>query len=606
VKVTPAHDPTDFEIGHRHGMPRPNILTADARISDEAPDEFRGLDRYEARARVLERLRELGKVVKEERPYVHSVGHCYRCGTEIEPWISGLQWFVAVDKLKGPAREAAEDGRITFWPGRWIYPYTQWLDSLRDWNISRQLWWGHRIPVWYCGNGHQFAAVEDPTVCAECGNADIEQDPDVLDTWFSSQLWPFSTLGWPDQTEDLAFFYPTSVLLTGYEILYLWVARMVMSGMNLAQDIPFRNVVITGLVRDPIGRKMSKSLGNVIDPSDVIEQVGADALRFGITRQATEAQNIPFGEEHIGGGRRFANKIWNAARLVLSAYGGGPPELPPVAELTLAERWLLSRHQACLEEIDRSLEEYRFADVAQAIYRFVWSEFCDWGLEVEKLALHQARTEDRERASHLLAWVLERTLRLLHPLMPFVTEEIWQRFEAGPSIMISPWPEPHPEHADPQAEAEFSFVQDLVASIRRFRKAHGLRDSMALAATVTGTERQHGIAGSLRPEIERLAGLSALQVAAEQPVATGHARLVADGAQVLIPLAGVLDPDNERTRLRKRIGEAEAAAGRSESKLRSDGFLAKAPAEVVEQERRRLTEAKEEAAGLVAQLEELG
>jgi valyl-tRNA synthetase len=606
VKVTPAHDPTDFEIGRRHGMPLPNILTAEARISDQAPEEFRGLDRYEARTRVLDRLRQMGKVVKEERPWVHSVGHCYRCSTEIEPWLSGKQWFVAVDRLKGPAKEAALDGRIRFWPERWVHAYAQWLDGLRDWNISRQLWWGHRIPVWYCPDGHETAAVEDPERCGACGKAEIEQDPDVLDTWFSSQLWPFSTLGWPDESEDLAFFYPTSALVTGYEILYLWVARMIMSGMYLAGDVPFRDVVIHGLVRDPLGRKMSKSLGNVIDPLDAVASAGADALRFGLTWQATDQQNIPFGEEHIDAGRRFANKIWNAARLVLSRYEGGAPELPPTDRLTLPERWLLSRHQACLDEVDRDLEQYRFADAARALHRFVWSEFCDWGLEVEKSRLHDGRDEDRVTAASVLAWILERSLRLLHPIMPFVTEEIWQRFEAGESAMIAPWPEAHPEHRDRDAEVQFAFAQEVVTAIRRFRKAHGLADSLRLSARLSGPPAQRGVAEGLRPEIQRLATLDALEIAEDVGDPAGFARLSADRATVLIPLAGILDPDTERARLRKRIGEIESAAAKSEAKLASEGFLSKAPAEVVEQQRRRLASAKEEAAAMAAQLEELG
>ncbi|MGH2676932.1 MAG: valine--tRNA ligase, partial [Actinomycetota bacterium] len=331
VKVTPAHDATDFEVAERAGLPRINMLNDDGTLSEAVPEEFRGLDRYEARKRVLAALRDRGLIVAEERPYPHSVGHCYRCGSEIEPWLTGQQWFLAVDRLKGPAKDPALDGRIAFYPERWQGPYTTWLDNLRDWNISRQLWWGHRVPVWYCPDGHEFASVEDPKTCRECGSEDVEQDPDVLDTWFSSQLWPFSTLGWPEETEDLAFFYPTSVLVTGYEILYLWVARMIMSGMYLKGDVPFRHVVIHGLVRDERNRKMSKSLGNVIDPLDVIDRYGADALRFALARMAgPEQQNIPFGMRDAEAGRNFANKAWNAARLVLGARRAtGAPVLPP-------------------------------------------------------------------------------------------------------------------------------------------------------------------------------------------------------------------------------------------------------------------------------------
>jgi valyl-tRNA synthetase len=608
LKVTPAHDPIDFEIGQRHGMPLPNILTSDARISDQAPEEFRGLDRYAARVRVLERLTELGKVIQVERPYPHPVGHCYRCHTEIEPWISGQQWFVAVERLKVPAKEAALDGRIAFFPHRWGNAYTEWLDGLRDWNISRQLWWGHRIPVWYCPNGHQFAALEDPAECKECGTQGIEQDPDVLDTWFSSQLWPFSTLGWPDETEELRAFYPTSVLITGYEILFLWVARMVMSGMYLVGDVPFHHVMIHGLVRDAQNRKMSKSLGNVIDPLDVIDRVGADALRFGLTRQATEAQNIPFGDEHIEAARRFANKIWNATRLVLAARDGttGEPSLPKRGEWSLPDRWLLSRHQACLDEIDRSLEGYRFAEAAQALQRFFWSELCDWALEAAKPRLYERGPNDRRSQASLLGWVLERSLRMLHPLMPFVTEEAWQRFGAGESIMVAPWPEQHPEHRDDAAEMGFGFAQELVTTVRRFRKAHGLRDSLPLDVKVHPSEQQRSVVDSLRAEIERLATISALEVLDRAGDPSGCASLLAEGAQVLIPLAGVLDLDVERTRLAKRLAEVEKEASRSETKLGNESFVAKAPPHVVEHERERLAELKEEAVTLEAQLRELG
>jgi valyl-tRNA synthetase len=607
VKVTPAHDPTDFEIGQRQGLPLRNVLTSKARISDAAPEEFRGLDRYAARARVLERLREMGKVVNVERPYAHSVGHCYRCDTEIEPWIAGKQWFVAVDRLKAPARQAAMDGRITFWPGRWIHAYVQWLDGLRDWNISRQLWWGHRIPVWYCSNGHQFAALEDPTACPECRSKELEQDPDVLDTWFSSQLWPFSTLGWPDDTADLRFFYPTSALVTGYDILYLWVARMIMSGLYLTNEEPFQHVVIHGLVRDARGRKMSKSEGNVVDPLETIQRYGADALRFGLAYQATDAQSIPYGDEHTDSGRRFANKIWNAARLVLSSWvAEGPPELPPKQRWTLPDRWLVSRHQECVSEVDRSLDEYRIADALRALHRFFWSELCDWGLEVAKPRLYEGSEDDRRDASGVLAWVLERSLRLLHPFMPFVTEEVWQRFGAGESIMVAAWPEPALDHRDPKAEVQFTFAMDLVGAIRRFRKAHGIRDSMALSARVFPRPPQREVFESLRPEIEKLANLSALEVLDERGDPTGSARLVADGAQVLIPLAGVLDLDVERARLSKRLSQIEAQTAEVGKKLANEGFASKAPEEVVQKERNRLAALQEEAAALATQLDALG
>jgi valyl-tRNA synthetase len=607
VKVTPAHDPTDFEIAERAGLASRNILDAGATISDQAPERFRGLDRYEARRQVHRALAEEGLVVAEERPYVHPVGHCYRCGSEIEPWLSGMQWFVAVDRLKGAAKEAAASGRIRFFPERWAKPYTAWLDNLRDWNISRQLWWGHRIPVWYCADGHEFASIEDPSACPECGSGDIEQDPDVLDTWFSSQLWPFSTLGWPDPTPDLDYFYPTSVLVTGYEILYLWVARMIMSGIHLVGDVPFRHVLIHGLVRDERNRKMSKSLGNVMDPIDVIERYGADALRFSLARLASpEQQNYPMGIRDAETGRNFANKIWNAARLVLGEYEeGAPPTLPPEESRTLVERWLLSRHEACRAEVDEALEQYRFADAAQVLHRFVWSEFCDWGLEMEKPRLYEGTPDARAAASQVLSWVLERTLRLLHPIMPFVTEEVWQRFAIGDSVVIAEWPEPRPEHRDGDAERRFGFAEGLVATVRSFRSGHGLGPGTPLTVRVRAGDRAE-ILGALDEEIRRVARIEALEALDGPAHPSGHARLVVDGAEVLIPLAGVLDPDAECARIRRRLGGIGADAERAARKLDNEGFVSKAPAEVVEKERAKLGALEEERALLEAQLAELG
>jgi valyl-tRNA synthetase len=606
VKVTPAHDPTDFEIGARHGLELRNILKADASLNDEVPPEFRGLDRYEARRVVGERLRELGLLVRAERPYRHPVGHCYRCHAEIEPWISGLQWFVAVDRLKHPARQAALDGRIRFWPGRWLKPYTDWLENLRDWNISRQLWWGHRIPAWYCPDGHITVAVEDPADCATCGATDLVQDEDVLDTWFSSQLWPFSTLGWPDATPELELFYPNTALVTGYEILYLWVARMVMAGLYLVGDVPFRDVVIHGLVRDVQGRKMSKSLGNVIDPIEIIDRYGADALRFALARAATGSQqDIPLSEESIAGGRHFANKIWNAARLVLRAHRDAVPQRPPEDRLTLAERWLLSRAQACLADVDASLDDYRFSDATQALYRFLWSEFCDWGLEMEKGRLDG---DDAERgdAAGVLAWVLERTLRALHPVMPFVTEEIWQHFDAGESIAIAAWPQQMPDHADADAERSFGVVQDVVTALRQFRARHAIPPSRRFEARAAVAGDDAKAVEALAERVVRLAGLSSLAVAGRDATAPqGWTRVaLPSGGAVAVP-PGLFDASAERARLDAERADASRVLERSRGKLGNDGFLTKAAPDVVAAERDRAAQAERRLGDIDAQLSEL-
>jgi valyl-tRNA synthetase len=608
VKITPAHDPTDFEIAQRTGLPALNILNADATISEAAPGQFRGLDRYEARKRVLEELRDRRLIVQEERPYVHAVGHCYRCHSELEPWLSGKQWFVAIERLVGPAKAAVEDGRITFFPARWADQYTTWLDNLRDWNISRQLWWGHRIPVWYCGEGHEFASVEDPPSCRECGSIEMEQDPDVLDTWFSSQMWPFSTLGWPEETAELDYFYPTSLLVTGYEILYLWVARMIMSGLYLVDDIPFEHVLIHGLVRDERNRKMSKSLGNVIDPVDFIERYGADALRFSLAWIASpDQQNLPLGTNAVEAGRNFANKIWNAARLVFGAYEpDGAPVLPSEEERSPVARWLLSRFEACRAEVDDAMEAYRFDAASQALHRFLWSEYCDWGLEMSKPQLYEGSEGERAATGQVLAWILERSLRLLHPIMPFVTEEIWQRFGSEGSIVIAEWPEPHQEHRDERAERAFGFAEDIVSAVRSFRSGHHLGPGTSLDIRVRATPEQRAVLEELKGEIRRVGRIGTLQAADGEPETSGHARVMAGGAEVLIPLEGVLDTDAECARLRKRLEGLSAEAQASARKLDNPGFTQKAPPEVVEKQRQKLAGLEEERSLLEAQLAELG
>lgn len=462
--------------------------------------------------------------------------------------------------------------------------------------------------MWYCENEHQFASIEDPDACRECGSKEVEQDPDVLDTWFSSQLWPFSTLGWPEQTPDLEFFYPTSVLVTGYEILYLWVARMVMSGLYFMGDVPFRHVLIHGLVRDERNRKMSKSLGNVLDPLDVIERYGADALRFALARLAgPEQQNYPMGMRDAETGRHFANKIWNAARLVLGEYRpDGPPILPPEERRTQVDRWLLSRHEASRAEVDEALEGYRFDAAAQAMHRFLWSEYCDWGLEMSKPTLYEGSHEDRAASASVLAWILERSLRLLHPIMPFVTEEIWQRFGIGDSIVISEWPEPHSEHRDEQVEEGFSFVEEVVVAVRSFRSGHGLGPATPLDVRVRATYEQREVLAALDGEIRRVGRIGSLQTLDGPADTSGNARLMVRGTEILIPLTGVLDTAAECARMRGRLEAIAADAERAARKLDNPGFTAKAPPEVVEKQREKLASLEQEREVLESQLAELG
>jgi valyl-tRNA synthetase len=596
VKVTPSHDPNDWDIAERTGLPRVNILNESAVLNDNVPERFRGMDRYEARAAVRAALDDLGLVVSEVKPYAHNVGHCYRCKAEVEPWVSGKQWFVAVDALKEPARQAVKEGRIRFTPPRWSKAYDVWLEGLRDWNISRQLWWGHRIPVWYCAEGHETVATEDPSACSVCGSTGIEQDPDVLDTWFSSQLWPFSTLGWPDATPDLKKFYPTSVLVTGYEILYLWVARMVMSGLFLVDpgntrtgdNVPFEQVVIHGLVRDERGHKMSKSLGNVIDPLQMIERYGADALRFSLARMASpEQQNLPLSESAIETGRNFANKLWNASRLVLNA--GGVPELPPAELRSVAERWLLSRHEACFREVDDALDNDEYAEATNALYRFLWSEFCDWGIELAKQRLYDGSAEEKAVAANTLAWVLERTLRLLHPVMPFLTEEVWQRFGVGESIVIAKWPESTPELADAASESAFAVVQDVVNDIRRLQA--GIPPELGKHVAVDEALRE-----ALDPwtgDVKRLTGADVTFEALGSVRVNIH---VPEGADVTAAVG----------RLVKRLAETDDKLDRKRRKLANQGFTSKADPAIIEKERNDVAELDEEAGRLRAQIQRLG
>ncbi|MDQ4143347.1 MAG: valine--tRNA ligase, partial [Actinomycetota bacterium] len=499
VKVTPAHDPTDFEIGERHGLDKINIFDGQAKTTTVA-GPFEGLDRYEARKKVFEKLDQLGMVVGREAPYVHSVGRCYRCHSEIEPWLSE-QWFVKMQPLVGPALDAVRDGRIRFEPKRFVKSYSDWMENIRDWCISRQIWWGHRIPVWYCDDcGEAFASLDDPVECRKCASGSLRQDPDVLDTWFSSQLWPFSTLGWPDETPDLEFFYPTQLMATGYEILYLWVARMITSGLYFMGDVPFREVLIHGIVRDFEGKKMSKSVGNVIDPLDMIDRYGADALRFSLAFAAVPGNDTNASEDRIEGARNFANKLWNASRFVLLAVNGDRGDLSE-ATLAVEDRWILSRLDATVAEMDRALAEFNWSEAIKSLHRFVWSEFCDWYIELSKLRLDGP---DRRTVVSVLVHVLDNVLRLLHPVMPFVTEELWARLnpDAG-SIMRASWPETSARD-DADAESVIDRFRELVGGIRRLRADHNIPPAKRMKVVVAAGARAQEIK-ALEPALLALA-----------------------------------------------------------------------------------------------------
>ncbi|HEX2195769.1 MAG TPA: valine--tRNA ligase [Actinomycetota bacterium] len=601
VKVTPAHDPTDFEIGERAGLDKVNVLNETAHVNENG-GRFAGLDRYEARGAVLAALEETGAIEGVERPYVHAVGHCYRCGTEIEPWLSE-QWFVKMKPLAEPAIEAAKDGRVTFHPPRFTKAYLHWMENLRDWCISRQLWWGHRIPVWYCDAcGDTIVALDDPSEC-KCGSTSLTQDADVLDTWFSSQLWPFSTLGWPDETPDLATFYPTSVMVTAYEIIYLWVARMIMSGMYfMGGRLPFADVFIHGIVRDHEGKKMSKSLGNVIDPLEMIHRYGADALRFSLAFITVPGNDSNSSEERIEGARNFANKLWNASRFVLMSLDEARPELDG-ADLLVEDRWILSRLDATVETVGRELDAFNFSEALHALHSFVWSELCDWYVELAKPRLRDGASTT---AGAVLVHALDRVLRLLHPVMPFITEELWSKLrpDAG-SITTAPWPEPE-GRADAAAEDTMARFQDLVVALRRLKIEHDVPQGRRVPVSLAAGD----FAAELRPLLDQVTSLARLEsielVADLGPAGSDPRAITTAGIEAAMRLGGVVDPSVERDRLERKRDELLGEIDRAERKLANESFVAKAPAAVVEKERAKLDEARAALAKVEGQLGALG
>jgi len=608
VKVTPAHDFNDFEVGLRHGLEMVPIFDEQARVL-EGFGPFTGMDRFEARQAVLDALEERG-LNRGLRDHTLSIGGCQRCSTPVEPALS-TQWFVRTEPLAGPAMEAVRDGRTTIIPEQHVKVYNHWLENIRDWCISRQLWWGHRIPAWHCDEcGEITVAREDPDACAACGSAALRQDPDVLDTWFSSALWPFSTLGWPDDTETLKTFYPTDVMETGYDILFFWVARMMMMGLHFMGDVPFRTVLLHGMIRDAKGHKMSKTRRNVIDPLEVTAKYGADALRFALVAQAGQGRDIKLSLDTVAGYRHFCNKVWNALRFALphlEAAAEAGEEAGP-GERSLADRWIASRCERAVAEVDRGLAEFRLPDAAGAIYQFFWHELCDWYIEMAKTPLYGDDGPARRSARATLGQVLSAAVRALHPLMPFLTEEVYGRLPGQPTArcVVAPWPEPQ-GWDDAEAEATMEVVMAVTTAVRNVRSETGVPPSARAVAHVRGDVDVRAVLDAHGGLVCDLARLERLELLAEDaPPPAGAARSVAEGgAEVFLPLAGLVDVAAERERLARALTKADKEHARSEGKLKNPRFVERAPAEVVERERRLLGEVADRRAKLQAALEAL-
>jgi valyl-tRNA synthetase len=593
VKVTPAHDPNDFEIGRRHDLPGLTIMDEHGVIIAHGP--FQGLDRFEARPAVVAALREQGRIVSEVRPYLHAVGHCSRCSTTVEPRQS-LQWFVRVAPLAKAAGDAVRDGRVRLHPPEMNARYFSWVDDMHDWCISRQLWWGHRIPVFYGPDGEVRCVGPD-----EQPPAGWHQDPDVLDTWFSSALWPFSTLGWPDDTPDLRAFYPTSVLVTGYDILFFWVARMMMFGLyamrgaESADAVPFRIVALHGLVRDQFGKKMSKSRGNTVDPLDWVDRFGADATRFTLARGANPGADVAISEEWAAGSRNFCNKLWNAVRFAL-LNGAHVPAVPSQLAgdaLSVPDRWVLSRLSAVIAEVDELFEAFEFGKICDILYHFAWDEVCDWYLELAKVPLTSGDQQAAETTRRVLGFVLDQLLRLLHPVMPFVTEELWTALTGEDSVVVAPWPAFR--QPDPSAETEVSSVMRLVTEVRRFRSDQGLRPGQRVAARLVGIEGT-----PLAGHEEQIRSLLRLDPPSDS-FATS-ASLAAEGITVELDVAGAIDVVAERRRMEKDLAAASSEAQQAARKLDNAQFTAKAPPEIVAKTRRRLEAARSDISRLEQRL----
>ena len=601
VKITPAHDPNDFEVGLRHNLEIINVMNDDGSINENG-GKFAGMPGLEARKQIVKELEEQGFLVRIE-PIKHNVGSCYRCHTVVEPRVS-KQWFVKMEPLAKPAIECVRDGRVRFIPERMEKIYFNWMENIKDWCISRQLWWGHRIPAWYCEDcGETIVAMDAPHTCPKCGSEKLHQDEDTLDTWFSSALWPFSTLGWPDQTEDLKYFYPTDTLVTGYDIIFFWVARMIFSGMEHMGEPPFKTVFIHGLIRDAQGRKMSKSLGNGIDPLEVIAQYGADALRFTLVTGNSPGNDLRFSQEKVEASRNFANKIWNASRFILMNIDGQdvPNQLPE--KLALEDKWIVNQFNQVVKEVTDNLEHFEIGIAVQKLYDFLWDELCDWYIEIAKIRLQSSDEEAAQTARQVLVWVMTGTLQLLHPFMPYITEEIWQSLpHEGESIMVSKWPVYEETHCFQQAASDMQGIMDVIRAVRNRRSEMNVppsRKTHLYIATAAEKVFQEGA-----PIIERLAFANGVEIGPAFEI-EGAVNIVTSGAKAYIPMDELVDKKAELARLTKELESAQKQYATTQQKLSNEKFLSKAPENVVEGVRQNAAKLKEHIALIQSSIDAL-
>ena len=600
VKITPAHDPNDFVMGKTHDLPSIKVLDEDGRMTAAAGEKYQGMERYQCRKAVVEDLENLGLLMKIEA-HGHSVGHCYRCHTVIEPFLS-RQWFVRMKPLADPAIDAVRDGRIKFVPERWSKVYFQWLENVRDWCISRQLWWGHRIPVWYCQDcGELIVEMEDPAECSKCGGK-LEQDPDVLDTWFSSWLWPFSTLGWPEETPEMKYFYPTDVLVSGYDIIFFWIARMIMAGLEFTGDIPYRTVYITGMIKDELGRWMSKSLGNGIDPIDMIGQYGADAVRCSLILLNTEGQDIKLSPTRFEMGRNFANKLWNAGRFI--QMQGELKGVDP-AEDDLADRWISSRFQKVVKTVHENMKKYRLNDALTAIYDFTWHEFCDWYLELIKPRLYGDDENARETALTLTLDLFRGILELLHPFMPFVTEELNDavcKSSAGDGLLIkTAYPQADDNWINEEAETEMTFIQSVVYQVRNLRAEMNVPPLKMAQVVLFGEEDKITLLEKYAGYFANLVKVDRIIRGEDKPKPAASA--VIEGLEIFLPLGGLIDIEAELARLHKEKEKLEGRLNGQKKKLANENFVNKAKPEVVAREREKLVSNEEAMKKLLANID---